>query len=429
MLLFCFYSIATSISIQASENYNPRCTGKISLLRAIECVLEHSPEYKYEKLELGVREGRKVVSSYLFPSNPVFSFSQSLRSGGEKNFLETNRSNYFLNGEIAISQEIFISSIRQTKMASSNLQISAQQLKIEITKRETIAETIKVSIRYETSKKILSELENLYKKSLLLHNIIQERVKKGLSAPIDLTLSYAEVLKTKKLYELAKRQKSSHQANLTVMMGVPFTSLEEVSSIPENVQVQEKSLEKLIEYGLKNRLEILLAEQNIRFQRKTTEILQQEKIPNLTFSAFTQRDGFNENVVGFRFGLPLRVWRTNKGEILESQFKEKQAEELKEIQSHSIRQEIIQAIQNFESLNSEIQGYTKESLENIDQAISNLQKAMQNGQIPLREGLLTQQSFINTKLAYLETLGEYMVSAIEVLRAAGFSLLEFEHVQ
>lgn len=423
-VLFFFFTI--QITIASDEHPNPKCIGKIHLLQVVECVLEHSPEYRHEKLELGVREGRKIVNSYLFPSNPFFSFSQSVRYGGQENLLGQSNKGYFLNGEILLSQEIFISSIRKAKIQSSEIQINSQHIKLEIIRRETIAEAIKASMRYENSKKIYLETEKLYNIATRLYNVVFERVKAGALAPIDADLAYAEVLKIKKLYELAKRQHNKYKANLTVMMGVSFNSPLEIIFVPDKIEIKEKNLEKLLEYGLKNRPEILLAEQNILFQRKNSEILALERIPNLTISGFIQKDGFNENVVGLRVGLPLRVWRTQKGELLENSFKEKQAQELKEIQSHTIKQEIIEAIQNFESLSSELESYSKENLKNFETSLKNVQKAMQNGQISIKDGLTTQQYFMNAKLSYLETLSEWLVAGVEVLRASGLSILEFE---
>ncbi len=426
VFIVSFLIILVQKTKASEEHENPKCIGKIHLLQVIECVLEHSPEYKHEKLELGVREGRKIVNSYLFPSNPFVSFSQSVRYGNQENFLGTNNRGYFLNGEILVSQEIFISNIRKTKLQGSEIQINSQYIKLEILRRETISEAIKASIRYENSKKFFSETQNLYNTAVLLHNVILEKVKAGVLAPIDSDLAYAEVLKVKKLYELAKRQHSKYKANLTVMMGISFHSPLEITFLPENIHIKEKNLEKLLQNGLKNRPEILLAEQNILFHKKNSEVLALERIPNLTITGFLQKDGFNENVVGIRVGLPLRVWKTQKGELLENNFKEKQAEELKEIQLHTIKQEIIEAIENFESLSSELKSYSKESLKHFETSLKNLQKAMQNGQIPIKDGLITQQYFISAKLSYLETFTEWLVSAIEVLRACGFPILEFE---
>ena len=53
----------------------------------------------------------------------------------------------------------------------------------------------------------------------------------------------------------------------------------------------------------------------VRTAQKRIELLKREAIPNLTVSAYLQRDGFNENVVGARASVPLRVWRDNSGEV------------------------------------------------------------------------------------------------------------------
>jgi len=421
MKLFNFFIFLFIIFfiVYSHEETSLHCTGKLSLFQVIECVLDHSPEYKYEKQELSAIAGRRIANAYLFPSNPILSFSQSIRT-------EPNNSKSYLNGEILVSQEIYLSAQRRAKIQTSEIEKAAQTAKIEFIRRNTIADTIKASIQYENSKLVLNETKELYKISSELYTFIQERVKKGLLAPIDLDLAEAEKIKMFKILQISKRNYSIAKSNLTVMMGIPFESNLEILDIPETIHVKKFNLEALLKNALHSRPEILLAEKNIQFQEKKTEVLKLQRIPNLTISGFVQKDGFNENVIGARASFPLTIWKTNRGEILENQAQVQKSYSLLEIQTHTIKQEVIQALSNFQSLEEEIQTYKQQSLERTHDSILALQKAIKMGQMNLKDALIIQQSLVNFKLSYLDTKRDWLVSGVELLRASGYPILEID---
>jgi outer membrane protein, heavy metal efflux system len=416
ILSFIFFPLL----LLADEGGAESCSGKISILKVVECVLEHSPEYKLEKQELGVVAGRKLVNAYLFPSNPVFSFTQALRRGNE------NPGTY-LNGEILISQEVFLSPIRRAKLQSSEMEKLAQYSKIETVYRNTIAEAVKASIRYTISEAILEEAKKLYQSTLDLSKTIEERVKQGLLPPIDLDISESEKIKIFKILQVAKRNRDRTKADLTVMMGIPFQNKLEILSIPVGLKKKDLSIIELTQKALKTRPEIFLAERNIKYLQKRTEILKLERIPNLTIAGFIQRDGYNENVLGARFIFPMQVWRNNRGEMVENHSRIQQSHSLLEVQIHTIKQEVIQAVTDFQSLDEEMQVYTDSSLKRTRESLEALQKAIKMGQMNPRESLLIQQSLMGYLLSFLDTKREWMLAGIEILRASGHSIVELEH--
>jgi len=162
------------------------------------------------------------------------------------------------------------------------------------------------------------------------------------------------------------------------------------------------------------------------FKKKKTEVLKLQRIPNLTISGFVQKDGFNENVIGARASFPLTIWKTNRGEILENQAQVQKSYSLLEIQTHTIKQEVIQALSNFQSLEEEIQTYKQQSLERTHDSILALQKAIKMGQMNLKDALIIQQSLVNFKLSYLDTKRDWLVSGVELLRASGYPILEID---
>jgi outer membrane protein, heavy metal efflux system len=419
IILFLFLQFSNSLLSESSHG-NIDCIGKISIFKVIECVLDHSPEYKFENFEIGALQGKKIVSAYLFPANPIFSFSQSLRNEGQSGVRNV------INGEIAVAQEFYISHIRRERLLNTELEKGAQVTKIEILKRNIIADTIKSSIKYEFAKLHYTEAKNLYGIYEELNNVISERVQKGILPPIDADIAESEKIKFFKMLQDSKRILDRSKAELTVMMGIDFGEELEIQNFPDAINVQNLDLDFLMNSAFKNRLEMLLAEKNISINLSKEKILKLEKTPNLTISGFFQRDGFNENVLGGRASLPVRVWRNNQGEIVENQFRSKQLQSLLEVQTHTIKQEVLQSYNDFISFRDEFLSYKIDSIKKADITINGIQKAIKNGQISIKDALLIQQSLLNMKLSYIESRKELLVGGVELLRATGYLLLNIE---
>jgi outer membrane protein TolC len=423
LYLLILFIISLTKQLPADED-KKECTGSIRLQMAINCVLEHSPEYKFAILEMKSFQGKKQTSAYLFPSNPILSVSNSHRTGNVSSGIIGNSLEKSVNGEIAVWQEIHLNSQRSLRMSIVDTEISGQTAKIKVVERETIAQAISSSITYEYSKLILAETKNFYEIALFIHKVIQKRVETGLLPPIDGDLAESELIKSFKLFQDATRNLKRAKANLTVMMGVPVDADLEITDIPTDIHLSKDDYKEIIEYAMNNRPEVYLKESDIISWKKKSELLHMEKMPNLTLGGFVQKDGFNENVIGARISLPLKVWRNNSGEITESQAKTEQAVSLLEVQKHTIKLEVAKAIADYKSLREEGEKFSPQLLQRVDMSLNGIKKGISAGQVQIRDTLLTQQSLVQLKLSYLETYKNRLLAGVELMRAGGLPFLK-----
>jgi outer membrane protein TolC len=423
LYLLILFIISLTKQLPADED-KKECTGSIRLQMAINCVLEHSPEYKFAILEMKSFQGKKQTSAYLFPSNPILSVSNSHRTGNVSSGIIGNSLEKSVNGEIAVWQEIHLNSQRSLRMSIVDTEISGQTAKIKVVERDTIAEAIRSSITYEYSKLILAETKNFYEIALFIHKVIQKRVETGLLPPIDGDLAESELIKSFKLFQDATRNLKRAKANLTVMMGVPVDADLEITDIPTDIHLSKDDYKEIIEYAMNNRPEVYLKESDIISWKKKSELLHMEKMPNLTLGGFVQKDGFNENVIGARISLPLKVWRNNSGEITESQAKTEQAVSLLEVQKHTIKLEVAKAIADYKSLREEGEKFSPQLLQRVDMSLNGIKKGISAGQVQIRDTLLTQQSLVQLKLSYLETYKNRLLAGVELMRAGGLPFLK-----
>lgn len=426
LIIVALFTIGIYAIDTDSHAGNSHCAGNTKLLTIVECVLDHSPEFKKTRIELIAIKGKKIAAGYLFPSNPTISVANAYRKQAQSDVSLFNPvAQSAINGELQASQEVYMGGQRGKRMEVAESEYAVQIKKIATMERDTTAEALSAAVFYRNSLEEYKITEFLYQNSLEMAKVVQARADKGLAAGIDADIASAEVSKTSRLLNSALRKREGAKGNLTVMMGVNFDlPLFIVDTIPD-IQLNTKNTEELIFTALKQRTEVDSGLLEVRTAGKRIELLKREAIPNLTVSAYLQRDGFNENVVGARASLPLRVWRDNSGEIVESEARREQAITNLEVNQHTIKFQVIRAVANYNSLREENKNYPQELMRKVDENLLSLKKALSTGQINIRDALVAQNSLVGLKLSYIQTQSDYDLAKVELLRSIGFPLIQY----
>jgi outer membrane protein TolC len=403
------------------EHSNKNCTGKLSLKKVVDCVLDHSPEYRFARQEMEALKGRQKVAGYLFPSNPYITAGGSHR----KNLSKTSpfESSGAFNAELSFSQEIYTTNQRGTKLEIANSESRAQLDKVYVVERSTVTEAVAAALAYQNSIKEFALTQEIFSLTKEIYEAIHTRSEKGLLPPIDADLARSELVQMNHVLQMAKRKLDASKANLTVMMGVSHSASLEIYGELSDKLIQKKALETLLSNAIKIRQEVFLQENQIKAAILREKLLRQERTPNATLTAFVMRDGFNEGVFGGRVSLPLNLWRDKSGELYESRAKIEQSISMKEVQLHSIKYEVISAFSAYHSLSEEYMYYDSTFMKRIDQDLFSVKQAITLGQIPIRDALISQRSLVSLKLAYLQTELELELSKLELLRASGMEIL------
>ncbi len=427
MKKFILFLLLFIYSINPDSYHDAYCYGEIPIVRVVECVLNHSPEYKTAKYEIGALEGKKKIASYLFPSNPFISISQAGRKGNESGLLG-NESVSVYNGELLVSQEVYFSAQRSVRIKIANSEMSSAERKLIAIERNTIAEALNASIIYQYAKEETFLYEALLKIADDIFRVIKTRSEKGLSPLIEADLAESELLRAHRSLQIAKRNQEKAKITLSVMMGIKSQLPLKIIDTFEDPKYKKQTTEDLLEYAIKYRPEVESFEHLVQSNVKRLDLLYKEKIPNPIFSAYMQKDGFNENVIGGRVSLPLRIWRDQSGEVQEGKYRIEQSKSIAEVNRHTISLEVLKAYSDYESLQNELESYSPMLMKKVEINIEFLKKALMQGQVNLKEALILQQSFLNLKVNFLGTRLQYALSGIELLRASGVPMLELKEI-
>lgn len=413
-----------------------QCTGSINLFKIVECTIHHSPEYRLAQSEWEMSLGGRKIAGYLFPSNPTLGFGSAsrqdldsvspigigIRSGPDLVLSPQERQRRVWNGEILLSQEIYIGGKRENRIEIAETEIRSKWKRILLVERFTAAEAVGASLDLLAAEEEFAISKEIYQVSQEISEIAKARWKTGLGSEMDSELADSESLRAFQSWENSLRKKEAAKARLTVMMGIPYLS--EIHPMPPIWRSLPKlNLEEYQARCLSNRpdLQVLALESEIAESK--FRLTQREKTPNPIISGYIQNDGFNEQVVGFRLSIPIPIWRDQSGELDQAKSGIKIQKSNQEIGSHQIQSEAIQAWTQFQSWNRTWAQFQPNQIQKLNENLENLRIAILGGKITVRDALVTQKSFLDLKVSYYQTKLGFEKSKLYYIQTLGEDIL------
>jgi cobalt-zinc-cadmium efflux system outer membrane protein len=139
--------------------------------------------------------------------------------------------------------------------------------------------------------------------------------------------------------------------------------------------------------------------------------------PDLTLgSAYDQRGGAFTNQVNLSVGIPIPFWNSNKGNIKSAEIVLQQTNSLKEYKSFALKENLIAAVNNFESLRKSYNSIPVEAISNNEIVYKGILENFQKRNISLFEFTDFMESYNQTILQFNE-LNKQIIFAAEELNS------------
>ncbi len=406
----------------ANENSNSICKPPWDLEKITSCAIENHPTYKMENMRLREVQGRKKIASYFFPSNPNLYTNLANRSTSGSTNIVSNAPTSAHNFQLMVTQEVYVGGKREKSIQIADEEFRSQVMRLETIKRNLYFQSISSVIRFLNAKKEEELSESLFYLSQNLTKVAKARVREGIAPGIDETLAEAEELRMAKILKNASRKVEQTKVEVFLLLSLPIdTSWNWSPSFNLRVNLPREK-EEILNFALRNRPEISLSENEIKLAILRYEEVRLQKIPNLSFGAFVQNDGFNERVIGGHVSLPLTVWRDFEGESIVSKSKSEQSIQNKEIMTRNVKQEVINALSNYLILNEEMKLYDSSLLERSERNLENITNALTQGKLKVIDAINNQRILVQTKLNFIQTKSDFDQAQVELVRALGLPI-------
>jgi len=386
----------------------------LSLDQAVKRALDQNLELKAKREELGVAEGRSIRSNLFLQHNPELEGDLSNRrlkkpeEGFPKNLTQ---------GGVALMQEFEIGG--QPAYRREAAQRNLEKVKFEIGEFER-------TVRFRVSEaflKLLSarakirQTEHIVDLKGRLLTVSRKRLELGDIAEVQHALSEFEFSRAQSDLLGLQREQEELLSSLKQAIGVEAQArleiLGDLAYAPQSLSAAE-----LLKTALERRPDLAALDRDKRVTEAEEKLARAERIPNVKFGIFWERDD-KDNIVGGRLSIPLPFYDRKQAEIREAQARKSQANINYLNSRQSIELSVQTAYQKFKLSEKEISLYPAEARKKFDENLELHLRAYQERLIDLPDLIVFQNQVVEARQKYIDALTNYNLSLAELKFHAG----------
>jgi cobalt-zinc-cadmium efflux system outer membrane protein len=403
----------------------PACTGSLVAEAAVKCAVWHSPEIRQARDQLAAIAGRRVAAGVWLPSNPFVAATLARRKSEDAAAAERGT---VRNWSVTLSQELELAGQRGARLDVADAEAAAQVRRVAVAEQDVAARAFTAYFEAVAAREALALAEELTETGRALATLAEARAKEALLSGVDADVARAEATRFGLVRYESERRWAVARAALAILVGAAGT----VDVVGSLESARDASLEMLSAEGieanaLRVRGEIAAAEMERRVLERELSLLRRERVPNLTLSAFAQRDGFAEQVLGGGVSLPIPlpapIGRTRAGEIGEAIGRIRVAESSVELARRRVRLEVAEALAAFQARKGALDLFGGDLLPRARRDLAALREGIMSRQLSLRDAVVAQRSLIELLQAGIEARLAYAEARVELRRVAGVPLL------
>ncbi len=374
----------------------------------IKLVTENNLEFIQEKYNVKIADAEAIAQKIL--PDPEISFDAS------EDVYELN-----LSYDLELGK-------RKARVRLAKSEAESERLAVEYFFQELRAEATEAFLNVLLQRELLQVKQSSYDYMLQLSRSDSIRYELGEINENDARQSRLEAFT---LLNEVFQQQADYQSSLATLnwfMGGRSLEVQEATG-NWNTLKMEYNLEELIEIGLNNRIDLLLAEKYIQIAENQLKLIKAERRMDIGLNIGYERDwkgiAPSRDMITGGIAIPLKFSNFNKGEIKASKYIIKQSIVQQKSMELQVRTEISHAFFQFNSSKKQMQQYQTGLLDDAKKILDGIAYRYQRGENDILEVLIAQRTYNEVREQYLETMKEYASSLVELEKACGIWDLEF----
>ncbi len=386
-----------------------------TLEETVEYTLRHNPDLQPLRLEEEVAKSQLQKASLLLVANPTI--ESNVVAKGKGGDVERTFTDY----GVALSQEFEIAGQRSLRIDVAEKEI--QRVRLEIRDKERI---ITSEVRNAFAKALASKKKvELRKESVKLKEELREftniKFKAGDVSGLEINIAELEIGKAKTDLLSAEREYQESIFGLQDIMGhkpdIDFKIEGEILS--DGLELRDK--EKLKESAFANRPDLRASQIEEEKTRSAISLAKREAVPNITVSAFYQRDELR-NTGGLSVSVPLPLIDRKQAEKKIAKIRSEQAMIRYPNLKRVVEKEVEDVYANLVSSSREVELYKKEMLHQALENLDLLNLAFKEGKVGFYDVRLAQKDALDIQFAYVDALLRAQTSINAIKRITGGDL-------
>jgi cobalt-zinc-cadmium efflux system outer membrane protein len=386
-----------------------------TLDEAVEYALRQNPDLRSLRLEEEVAKAQLQKAKLPLIANP--SLETAVVAKGKGGDVERT----FIDYGLGLSQEFEIAGQRSLRIDVAEKEIQRVSLEIRDKERTIISEVRNAFTRVLASKRrgeLRKEAVRLKEELLDFTNI---KFKAGDVSGLEINIAELELGKAKTELLSAEREYKESILSLQDIMGhkpdVDFKIDGEILS--DVLGLHDK--EELKRNALANRPDLKASQIEEEKTRSAINLARREAFPNVTVSAFYERDELR-NTGGLRFSIPLPLIDRKQAEKKIAKIRSEQTAIRHPNLQRIIEKEVEEGHANLVSSYKEVELYKKEMLNKALENLDLLNLAFREGKIGFYDVRLAQKDALDFQFAYVDALLRAQISIDAMKRITGGEL-------
>ena len=371
-------------------------------------------------LNIDNAQAQEIIAAAI--PNPVFSFT--LHELNPKAFQPQSRHLAVPALLPQIQQLIETAGKRRLRIESSELATEAVNLDVQDVARiltNAVRRSFYNLLLAQKTIKVASDNLEHYREILRVNEI---RLKVGDVAAIDFIRIEVESLKAQGDQDQARTALNQARADLLLLLGWPENSIE-INAVeawpeasPEIVMIRQ---EELVQRALERRPDMRAARTRIAQARKVLTLAQRQVIPDVTISAFYDRDQGNQfaNTGGVGISLPIPLFYQQKGEISQARVGLTSAELSLKQAEQGVQAEVMKASASWQSADAIARRFETSVVSKIETLRRAQEIAYQKGAVGVLDLIDAQRSYRAIMLDYYTALANRSKAWADLLMAYG----------
>jgi cobalt-zinc-cadmium efflux system outer membrane protein len=410
-------ALGATAAAEPRSDQAPGCPGPLDAAAVVRCALGSSPEVQTARAELAALAGRRRAAGVWLPSNPVVAGTISRRRTDGGGAAATNWS-------ATLSQELELAGQRGARLEVADAEAAAQLRRVAVAEQEVAAHALGTYYEAVAAREALVLARELAASGAALAAAAEARAREALLSGIDADVARAEAVRLGALRVEAERRSGVARAALAILVGARPDSEVAGALAPPPAELPPEA--RLESEALRLRGEIAAADMERLVMERQVALLERERIPNVTLSAFAERDAFAERVLGLGLSVPLPlpapVGRTRAGELEATRAQRAAAAGSLEQIRRRVRLEVAQALAGLRARQGTLALFQDDLLARARTDLAALREGIASRQLTLREALAAQRSLIELLQAHLEARLAHALAWVELRRVVGLPL-------
>ena len=249
----------------------------------------------------------------------------------------------------------------------------------------------------------------------------------GLSAGIDADLAELSGVRLTQARLAAQQRFQAATALLGMLLGLnPVVATMQAEGELTPLPLVDALTPELARKGSAQRPELTAAAATRDAYEAWSDAYRRARVPNLTLSAFAQRDGFDERVLGGGLSIPIKLpaslARDSSGEAAENAALARRASALLSQTERELRLEVLAAAQALETARAEQALYTEARVARAEQSLAAIAREIAAGRLAVTSMSGPRAELIDFLNQHVKAKLSVCLASVELARAAGLPL-------